>query len=226
MGTDAIGRDVLVRLLWGGRASLGVGFASMALVTLLGIALGGLAGYFRGWIDSGVSACIELLQSFPSFLLVLAAIGIGLDGELGRRVSPLVWVVAVIGLVGWTGVARLVRAESLRVRTLDYVTAARALGFSPPRVLLRHVLPNCLAPAIVAAAFALAYAILTESAVSFFGLGVRAPTPSWGSIMQSERAVSHAWTFVFPGLAIAASCASCAWIGDALRDALDPREGS
>lgn len=224
MGTDALGRDVLARVLWGGRPSLLVGAASMLAVSLIGLVLGALAGYFRGWVDDTVSAAIQLLQSFPSFLLMLAAIAIGSDGALGASCSPLWFVVAVIAVVGWTGIARLVRAEVLRVRELDYVAAARALGFSPWRVLAVHVLPNSVQPAIVAAAFSAASAILTESAVSFLGFGVRAPTPSWGAVMQAERSTTHLWTFVFPGLAVFATCASCAWIGDALRDALDPKE--
>lgn len=224
MGTDALGRDVLTRVLWGGRSSLAVAAAATVLVSVFGVFFGAVAGYFRGWVDTLITALITLLQSFPSFLLMLAAVAIGLDGEWGRALSPLWFVVAVIGVLGWTGIARLVRAEVLRVRELDYVAAAQALGFSHVRVLLRHVVPNSIAPALVAAAFAAATAILTESAVSFFGFGVRAPTPSWGAVMQSERGLAHLWTFLFPGLAVFATCASCAWIGDALRSVFDPRE--
>jgi peptide/nickel transport system permease protein len=226
MGTDALGRDVLARVLWGARPSLLVAALATLCVTVLGVALGAIAGYFRGALDLILSALIQLLQSFPTFLLMLAAIAIVGDGALGARASPLAVVVAVIALVGWTGIARLVRAETLRVRELDYVAAARALGLPQWRILLVHVVPNAIQPAIAAMAFAAAGAILIESAVSFFGFGVRAPTPSWGAVMQEARSTAHVWTFVFPGLLIFATCAACAWIGDALRDALDPREAA
>lgn len=223
-GTDALGRDVLARTLWGGRASLAVGALATLAVTLLGLWLGALAGYARGPLDRAISALIALLQSFPPLFLVVTAVAIGSDGPAAARLSPLVWVVLVIALVGWTGVARLVRAEALRVRELDYVLAARALGFSPARVLLGHVLPNVLAPALVAAGFVAVSAILAESSVSFLGFGIRVPSPSWGALMQEARTGQHAWLFLFPGACLLVTALCLSWLGDAARNALDPRE--
>ncbi len=223
-GTDALGRDVLARTLWGGRASLAVAFLSTVGVLLLGVLLGAAAGYARGPLDRAVSALVALLQSFPPFFLVVTAVAIGSEGPAAAQLSPLVWIVLVIVAVGWTGVARLVRAEALRVRELDYVLAAHALGFSPARVLLRHVLPNVLAPALVAAGFVAVSAILAESSVSFLGFGLRVPNPSWGALMQEARTGQHLWIFLFPGLLLLASALSLSRIGDVARAALDPRE--
>lgn len=223
-GTDALGRDVLARTLWGGRPSLAVGALSTLAVLVFGVLLGALAGYVRGPLDRGISALVALLQSFPPLFLVITAVAIGSDGPAAAQLSPLVWVVLVIALVGWTGVARLVRAEALRVRELDYVVAARALGLSPARVLLRHVLPNVLTPALVAAGFVAVSAILAESSVSFLGFGIRVPSPSWGALMQEARTGQHVWLFLFPGACLLATALCLSWLGDAARDALDPRE--
>jgi peptide/nickel transport system permease protein len=220
LGTDSLGRDVLARLIWGARVSLAVGFASVALAFALGTLAGGLAGYFRGKLDAAILAVIAVLQSFPAFFVILVAVAL----LPARGLHPQAATIAVIGAVGWTGIARLVRAECLRTGALEYVLAARTLGFSHARVLARHVLPNSLAPAIVAAAFAVTTAILIESATSFLGFGVRPPTPSWGAVLRESQSSAHWWILVFPGLVVFATCLACNRIGDALRDALDPRE--
>lgn len=226
LGTDALGRDVLARVLWGGRASLAVGVLSMLGVLALGVLLGALAGYLRGPFDALCSSLLAVLQSFPPFFLVVTAAAIGAERAAQARLSPLAWVTLVIVAVGWTGIARLVRAEALRVRELDYVLAARALGYSEPRIFLRHVLPNVLTPALVAAAFVAISAMLAESSVSFLGFGVRLPDPSWGALLQEARASSRGWLVACPGALILLTCLALSWLGDAARDALDPREGA
>ncbi|MBM3990556.1 MAG: ABC transporter permease [Planctomycetes bacterium] len=224
LGTDALGRDVLARVLWGGRASLAVGLLSASGVLFLGVLVGALAGYLRGAFDAFARALIAILQSFPPFFLMVTAAAIGAERAASASLQPLAWVTLVIVAVGWTGIARLVRAEALRVRELDYVRAVRALGYSQGRIFFRHVLPNVLTPALAAAAFVAISALLAESSVSFLGFGVRLPDPSWGALLQEARAGSLAWLIAAPGLSILVTCLALAWLGDAARDALDPRE--
>ena len=222
LGTDSLGRDLVVRLLWGGRISLAVGLLSAALVLLFGVCFGGLAGYLGGKVDFCVSRLIEVFQSFPAFFLILAVVALIPE----QSVHPMLSIVVVIGVVGWTGVARLVRAEILRVRQLDYVLAARSLGLSNTRVLLRHVLPNAMGPVWVAGAFAVASGILIESAVSFLGFGVRLPFPSWGALINDSRVPEYWWIQVFPGALIFVTVVAYNLVGEGLRDALDPREAA
>lgn len=219
LGTDSLGRDLAARLLWGARVSLFVGFFSAVLLTLGGVLLGVLAGARGGWVDFAISRAIEVVTCFPAFVLVLCVMFF-FDP---RTVSPLVAVAAVIGCVGWTSVARLVRAEALRVRELDFVTAARALGLGEGRILWRHVLPNAIQPAIIAFAFAVGAGIMTESALSFLGFGVQVPVPSWGALISDSKSPDHAWIWLIPGFAIFTVVASTNVLGEALRDALDPR---
>ena len=219
LGTDALGRDLAVRLVWGARVSLVVGLAAAALLTALGLALGGVAGFLGGWVDAVVARAIELVLGFPAlFLIVLAA-----AYSDPARVHPLAAIVGIIALVAWTGVARLVRAEMLRLREAPFVLAARAQGLPTWRVLLVHALPNALSPVLVAATFAVGAAILTESTVSFLGFGVRHPWPSWGSLVGETRDASAWWMQVFGGLLLFATVAAFNVLGEALRDALDPR---
>ncbi len=220
LGVDSLGRDVLTRLLWGGRVSLGVAFGAVALMLLVGVALGLAAGYFRGAFDALFLVLVQTLQSFPSFFLILVAVAL----LPSRGAHPQLATAAVIALVSWTGVARLVRAEVLWLRELDWVLAARALGLGDARVLWRHLAPNAAAPAIVSGAFALGSAILVESATSFLGFGVQPPIPSWGAVLRESSAVEHWWILVFPGLAVFATVAAANALGDALRDELDLAE--
>ncbi|HET6425912.1 MAG TPA: ABC transporter permease [Planctomycetaceae bacterium] len=217
LGTDELGRDVLCRMLWGGRVSLSVGIVAVVIYVAIGIIVGALAGYYRGVIDLFVSRVIEVVICFPAFFLILTIVAF---------IGPsLLNIMVVIGLTGWTGIARLVRGEFLRLVDQEFVLAGKALGYSPARLIFRHVLPNALAPVLVSATFGVAGAILTESALSFLGLGISVPTPSWGGILSSGReAIFRApWMIWFPGLAIFVTITCYNLVGEALRDASDPR---
>jgi len=218
-GTDGVGRDVCARIMWGGRVSLVVGLAAALLLTLIGVVFGAAAGFLGGRTDFTISRAIEIALAIPAlYLIVLAAAYVDPD-----VLSPLVAIVLIIAAVSWTGVARLVRAEMLRLRASEFVLAARALGFSEARILFAHALPNALSPALVAATFAVGGGILTESVVSYLGFGVQHPLPSWGALINESRTAEHWWIQLFPGLFIFAAVASFNLLGEALRDALDPR---
>jgi peptide/nickel transport system permease protein len=219
LGTDELGRDLLVRLLWGGRVSLAVGILSALLLTVIGVVLGSLAGYFGGWLDLLVMRLIEVLQSIPAFFLILATMSFTDPAD----VPPMIAIVVIMALVRWTSAARLVRAEFLRLKDQEFVLAARSLGFSDLRTIFKHVLPNALSPVLVSAAFSVATGILTESAVSFLGFGVRHPEASWGSLINESKSADHWWVQVFPGLLIFLTVTCYNLVGDALRDALDPK---
>ena len=217
LGTDESGRDVLCRMIWGGRVSLSVGLVAVAIYVAIGIFVGAIAGYFRGWCDLVISRFIEVMICFPTFFLILTIVA--LVGQSVRNIM------IIIGLTGWTGIARLVRGEFLRLVDQEFVLASRALGYSPLRIIFRHVLPNAMAPVLVSATFGIAGAILTESALSFLGLGISKPTPSWGGLLADGRdALQHApWLIHFPGLAIFLTITAYNLMGEALRDASDPR---
>ncbi|MDQ3332554.1 MAG: ABC transporter permease, partial [Planctomycetota bacterium] len=212
-----IGRDVLSRMLWGGRVSLSVGLVAVGIYVAIGIIVGSLAGFFRGWVDMFISRSIEIVIVFPAFFLILTIVAF-----LG---PSLMNIMVVIGLTGWTGVARLIRGEFLRLADQEFVLAGRALGYSAPRLIFRHILPNAMAPVLVAATFGVAGAILTESALSFLGLGITVPTPSWGAILDEGRDALRIapWLIYLPGFAIFATIMSYNLAGEALRDASDPR---
>ena len=218
-GTDSTGRDIAARMLHGARTSLSIGFISQSIALTVGILLGGLAGFYRGWIDILICRFIEIMDCFPPLLLILVAIGI-----LGSQ-NNMFYIMAIIGLTYWTGIARLVRGEFLRLSAQPFTLAAQAVGASDFRVILRHLLPNSLGPILVSATFGVASAILIESALSFLGFGMQAPTPSWGDILnESRRYIDFAWWLAFfPGLAILITIMSYNFVGEGLRDAVDPR---
>jgi ABC-type dipeptide/oligopeptide/nickel transport system permease subunit len=219
MGTDIQGRDVWARLIYGARISLAVGLLSQGIALALGVLLGLIAGYYGKWVDEVVMRLADVTLAFPTLLLLIALVA-ALQPSL-----PVVFL--TIGLVGWAGMARLVRGQVLVVRELEYVQAMRALGARNHRIIARHILPAVIAPVVIAATLGVAAAIMAEASLSFLGLGVQPPTPSWGAMIADGRDLSQLrsspWTSLFPGLAIGLTVLGFNLLGDALRDALDPR---
>lgn len=217
LGTDELGRDVLARMVHGAGISLRVGFVAVGIATAIGLLVGLTAGYYGGWIDAVLMRIVDVMLCIPTFFLILSIIAF---------VGPSIWnIMAVIGLTSWMGVARLVRAETLSLKERDFVAAARAQGAGDARILLRHILPNALAPVLVSATLGVAGAILVESGLSFLGIGVQPPTPSWGNILTSGKDnIEFAWWLsVYPGLAILVTVLGYNLLGEGIQEAVDPR---
>lgn len=219
LGTDSVGRDVLSRMIYASRVSLSVGLLAVTMYVLIGTTIGSVAGYRGGLTDAMLSRLIDVVLSFPPLIIILFAVSV-----FGR---PSLWnVIIVLGLLGWPLVARLVRGQFLSLRGLEFVQAARATGASDVRVVAHHLLPNAMAPVLVAATFGTANAILVEAALSFLGMGVQPPTPSWGNMLTDAQSLTvlerMPWLWVPPGIMILISVLAINFVGDGMRDALDP----
>lgn len=216
LGTDAIGRDVLSGLIHGSRVSLSVGFVAAGISVLIGLVLGAFAGFYGGTVDIIIMRFVEIMILFPSFFLIITIVA--LYG------SSIWFIMIAIGLTSWTGNARLTRGEVLKVRNMDYISAATSLGLTNKRIIFRHVLPNAIAPVLVSGAFEVAGAILIEAGLSFLGFGVAATTVTWGSVLSEARGATESWWLaVFPGFMIFITVVAYNLVGEGLRDALDPR---
>ncbi|MBN1635895.1 MAG: ABC transporter permease [Deltaproteobacteria bacterium] len=216
-GTDELGRDVFTRMLYGAGISLKVGFVAVGIAVLIGVVLGAVSGYYGGWVDILIMRLVDIMLCFPSFFLILAVIAF---------LEPSIFnIMAVIGLTSWMGITRLVRAEFLTLKERDYVLAEKTIGAGSLRIIFIHILPNALAPVLVAATLGIASAVLTESALSFLGIGVQPPTPSWGNILTQGKSVLGVawWLSFFPGMAILLTVLGYNLLGEGIRDAIDPR---
>jgi peptide/nickel transport system permease protein len=226
-GTDALGRDLLTRCLYGGRISMSVGFLVVLITLGIGIPVGAIAGYFGGWLDNVLMRITDAALSLPALMVLILLSAIVREVELPFFERNNVLTIAmVIGVLSWMTVARLVRASFLTIREMEFITAAHCMGAASLRIMVRHILPNAVGPIIVEATLEMGYAIMEEAGLSFLGFGIQPPTPSWGNLLESawEHMIKHPWLAIFPGLMIFLTIISINYIGDGLRDAFDPHK--
>jgi peptide/nickel transport system permease protein len=228
MGTDELGRDLLTRILYGGRVSLSIGVMAMALAVSVGAIIGGVAGFYGGWVDNVLMRFTDMMLAFPQlFVLIILALAlrdIPIEALRGTAFASVFSIVLVIAVLAWMRVARVVRATFLSLKEKEFIEAARCCGVSNVRIMVRHLLPNAMSPVIVAATFRVATSIVTESGLSYLGFGVQPPTPTWGNMLKNAQTqmTRAPWTAIFPGLMIFIAVIAINFIGDGLRDALDP----
>lgn len=228
MGTDELGRDLLTRILYGGRVSLSIGVMAMALAVVVGAIVGGVAGFYGGWVDNILMRFTDMMLAFPSlFILIILSLAlrdIPIEALRGTAFASVFSIVLVIAVLAWMRVARLVRASFLSLKEKEFIGAARSSGVPNWRIMVRHLLPNAMSPIIVAATFRVATSIITESGLSYLGFGVQPPTPTWGNMLKNaqDQMTRAPWTAIFPGLMIFIAVIAINFIGDGLRDALDP----
>jgi peptide/nickel transport system permease protein len=219
LGTDQVGRDILSRLIYASRVSLSVGLGAVFIYVTIGTILGAIAGYYGKWVDMVIMRITDVFMSFPYLMVILVLVSI-----MGPSLSNIIW---VLGVLGWPAIARLVRGSVLSIKEMDYVKAGVALGYSTPRVLFQHILPNCLAPILVNATFGIAFAIIMEASLSFLGMGVQPPTASWGNMLTEAQSLTvlatQPWLWIPPGVMILLAVLSINFMGDGLRDAMDPK---
>lgn len=225
LGTDEVGRDYLTRILYGGRVSMKVGLFAVIIEIIIGALVGGLAGYYGGWVDNLLMRLVEIFMSFPFLPLAIT-----ISAVIGTKVEPqqrMYIVMMIIGLLSWPGLARMIRGQILSLREQEFVQAARALGIKDSRIILRHLIPNTVGYIIVSATLGMAGAIMSESGLSFLGLGVTPPTPTWGNLIQNAREAyilrNRVWLWLPPGVCIFLAVMSINLLGDGLRDAIDPK---
>jgi oligopeptide transport system permease protein len=225
LGTDFLGRDIVSRLIYASRISMIVGFVPTAIVFGLGVTVGMTAGFFGGWLDQGLMRFTDIIYAFPDFLFLLIIVASFRNSPFGKLLDGLLLIFVAIAIVGWVGVARLTRGQVLALKEREFVEAARSVGATPRRIMAKHLLPNALAPLIVTAAFAVPGAILGEATLSFLGVGIIPPTPSWGQMINEGFPLfaANPWAVLLPAICISVVMLAFTFVGDGLRDALDPR---
>ena len=225
LGSDQLGRDILSRLIWSTRVSLWVGFIPVSLIFLIGVSVGMLAGYNGGWVDNLLMRITDVIYAFPDLLFLFIIMAMLRNTAAGNLGGGLVLMFVAIALVNWVGMARLVRGQVLSLKEREFIEAARAIGAKPRRIMVRHLFPNVLAPVIVSVAFGIPSAMLAEATLSFFGIGIKPPTPTWGVMINEGFVVfsTTPWPVLLPALCISIVMLAFTFVGDGLRDALDPR---